>query len=125
MIKANDLMIGNLLQLDKEIAEVISFNEWEIRCEYEGNTDDFDINDFEPIKLTRDILRSLGYTLIRASAERIIYRLGAIDLISHTGGAIIMRTSNSYGHINVYYLHTLQNIHTLVEQKLDITTLNK
>ncbi len=120
MIKANDLMIGNLLQLDKEIVEVFSFNEKEIRCEYGGRTEDFDIDKFKPIKITSDISRSLGYKKTESETICTRFELGAVDLcLWYSGGSNVPGCNN----MNIHYVHTRQNIHAITEPRLNIAAV--
>ncbi len=110
IMNANELRIGNLVNFENDVISVTS-----------GDINYFDENldSFDPIPITPDLLLKCGFTKSRSHSLDYFYDAGGLTIISLRLGKPFWHNNNALPEKK--YLHELQNlIFALTGQELNI-----
>jgi len=154
MIKANELRIGNIINLGGNTLDTYQTYKPHIVCadtikaikeENDDNGDDYILSVFQPVELTPEILEAAGFTKYDWFDGYFINTKFGDLMVRFLYGRVIVFFTNVYrdksgmmykgkryiGNVNntenIKYLHNLQNLYSLTGQELqiDVNKLNK
>jgi len=143
MIKANELRIGNIINLGGNTLDTYQTYKPHIVCadtikaikeENDDNGDDYILSVFQPVELTPEILEaSCGFSSFKKRKNLTLYYKNYIDdfCIEYTqylGEFGFYLYGYRFPHKKIQYLHNLQNTHHSLkgeELQIDINKLNK
>lgn len=120
MIKANELRIGNWVILSEDSTKFIieEISKTGLVVQNSQETAWIEIEEFEPIPLTEEILLKCGFEHSIAGLFGNNYMLNSVSIQLKTLGAYILVC---YPKCEIKYLHQLQNLYfALTGQELEI-----
>lgn len=122
MINANELRVGNYVVFseDRTIFKVIEISEKGLGIENKQEITWIEMETFEPIPLTEEILLKCGFKCSRGESFQLMLN-DWTNLYYNCGYFEISVNKHAFSLNHIQYLHQLQNIyHSLTNKELEI-----